>query len=732
MAAMGLRLAGRANGVSALHGEVSRRDVRRPLARPARSTRCRSPRSPTACTPAPGPRPEMADALRRGRSATTGPRPPPEAWRALDDGHRRRAVGALRRTRRERLVTLRPAHGSARPQLRPGHDRRRRSRGPTSVLDPDVLTIGFARRFATYKRATLLFRDRRAAARRCCSTPTGRCSSSSPARPTRPTSPARTSSSRSPSSPPTSTSATGSCSSRTTTSPSPGCSCRACDVWLNTPLRPHRGVRHDGHEGRVQRRAQLLDPRRLVGRDVRPRGRLGHPVGRDRRRHRAAQRPRGRRASTASSSARSCRSSTTATPTACPPSGCAKVKRVARAARPAGRVAPACCASTSSDLYEPAAAARRAHDAPTTSSPPARSCAGPATSTGSWPSVSVAATSVEEQPATPGDFAARRPGAARRPRPRRRRGPGHLRRGRPRQRPAGAHHRGHGARRRRRPPRLAALPPRHRGRPRRATSAPPCASCPATTTSTATCSSATSPGRPTPAASPDPPLGPPRPPARATLRADLGDAEVLVGLDATGATRGGPGSRRRPPRCWRRGRGRPSAGASARRQGSRPIARARASGSACGKTSFSSSARSSTTSAPALGLTQTQSTPARHGPGAVGLDGDLEAGGVQRVDELVVELQQSARRRCRRRSRGAGRRARTTRTWAASASAPRNVPPPGPSVPTKSVSQNRHTAVARCSSRPVQRLQPVKRQNTAGRPAWAPSPCRVRKTSFTR
>ena len=29
----------------------------------------------------------------------------------------------------------------------------------SEVLDPDALTIGFARRFATYKRATLLFRD---------------------------------------------------------------------------------------------------------------------------------------------------------------------------------------------------------------------------------------------------------------------------------------------------------------------------------------------------------------------------------------------------------------------------------------------------------------------------------------------------------------------------------------------------------------------------------------------
>ena len=27
------------------------------------------------------------------------------------------------------------------------------------VLDPDTLTIGFARRFATYKRATLILRD---------------------------------------------------------------------------------------------------------------------------------------------------------------------------------------------------------------------------------------------------------------------------------------------------------------------------------------------------------------------------------------------------------------------------------------------------------------------------------------------------------------------------------------------------------------------------------------------
>ena len=60
-----------------------------------------------------------------------------------------------------------------------------------AVLDPRALTIGFARRFATYKRATLLLsqpeRLQAAAARPA----TGRCSSSSPARRTRPTTAAR-------------------------------------------------------------------------------------------------------------------------------------------------------------------------------------------------------------------------------------------------------------------------------------------------------------------------------------------------------------------------------------------------------------------------------------------------------------------------------------------------------------------------------------------------------------
>ena len=69
-----------------------------------------------------------------------------------------------------------------------------RARG---VLDPEALTIGFARRFATYKRAKLLFSDLERLQAHPARTPSGRCRSSSPARPTPRTTPARSSSSAS-------------------------------------------------------------------------------------------------------------------------------------------------------------------------------------------------------------------------------------------------------------------------------------------------------------------------------------------------------------------------------------------------------------------------------------------------------------------------------------------------------------------------------------------------------
>ena len=82
-----------------------------------------------------------------------------------------------------------------------------RNQGSPSHLDrllkhadpdnPNILTIGFARRFATYKRPPCSSRTRPGCAR-SSPRPTGRCSSCSPARPIRPTSPGRRSSAGSP------------------------------------------------------------------------------------------------------------------------------------------------------------------------------------------------------------------------------------------------------------------------------------------------------------------------------------------------------------------------------------------------------------------------------------------------------------------------------------------------------------------------------------------------------
>lgn len=80
----------------------------------------------------------------------------PRTWDLVDDipaqelweAHRRRKRYLVSFVR-ERVVTAAVARKA------PASEQRRLA----EVLDPDTLTIGFARRFATYKRATLLFRD---------------------------------------------------------------------------------------------------------------------------------------------------------------------------------------------------------------------------------------------------------------------------------------------------------------------------------------------------------------------------------------------------------------------------------------------------------------------------------------------------------------------------------------------------------------------------------------------
>jgi glycogen phosphorylase len=151
MAVMGLRLAGRSNGVAELHGEVSREmfgDLWAGV--PTDEVPIGSITNGVhAHTWVSG---EVADVLTRyvlpewheagpDRWARIASAPDDELWRAREQG-------------RERLVTF------VRRRLRAGAFARGFSGSDMAwseeVLDPQVLTVGFARRFATYKRATLL------------------------------------------------------------------------------------------------------------------------------------------------------------------------------------------------------------------------------------------------------------------------------------------------------------------------------------------------------------------------------------------------------------------------------------------------------------------------------------------------------------------------------------------------------------------------------------------------
>ncbi|MFD8702877.1 alpha-glucan family phosphorylase [Kitasatospora sp. NPDC059648] len=159
MAAMGLRLAQRANGVSTLHGEVSRSMFNGlwpgfdPAEVPITSV-TNGVHAPTWIDPA---------VVRLGAAELGAGR----AEEAMTTGETKRWTGLerignaeiwdLRRSLRAQLVD------EARRRLRDSW--RQRGAGEaelgwvSSVLDPDVLTIGFARRVPSYKRLTLMLRD---------------------------------------------------------------------------------------------------------------------------------------------------------------------------------------------------------------------------------------------------------------------------------------------------------------------------------------------------------------------------------------------------------------------------------------------------------------------------------------------------------------------------------------------------------------------------------------------
>lgn len=159
MAAMGLRLAQRANGVSTLHGEVSRSMFNGlwPGFDPAEVPITSITNGVHAAT-------WIDPAVVRLGAAEIGAE---RAEEAMTTGETQRWTGLerignteiwdLRRSLRAQLVD------EARRRLRASW--RQRGAGEaelgwvSSVLDPDVLTIGFARRVPSYKRLTLMLRD---------------------------------------------------------------------------------------------------------------------------------------------------------------------------------------------------------------------------------------------------------------------------------------------------------------------------------------------------------------------------------------------------------------------------------------------------------------------------------------------------------------------------------------------------------------------------------------------
>ncbi|CAM5488440.1 glycogen phosphorylase OS=Kitasatospora aureofaciens OX=1894 GN=GCM10010502_33170 PE=3 SV=1 [Kitasatospora aureofaciens] len=159
MAAMGLRLAQRANGVSTLHGEVSRSMFNGlwpgfdPAEVPITSV-TNGVHATTWIDPA---------VVRLGAAELGAER----AEEAMTTGETKRWTGLerignteiwdLRRSLRAQLVE------EARRRLRASWHQRGAGEAElgwvSSVLDPDVLTIGFARRVPSYKRLTLMLRD---------------------------------------------------------------------------------------------------------------------------------------------------------------------------------------------------------------------------------------------------------------------------------------------------------------------------------------------------------------------------------------------------------------------------------------------------------------------------------------------------------------------------------------------------------------------------------------------
>ena len=155
MTVLALRMAASSNGVSKLHGEVSRRMWQAiwpgvpvgevPIGHVTNGVHLRS---------------WISNEMNQLYDRYLGPQ-----WRDAANGDLWKRVETIpaeelwrtHQRRRERLVTF--ARRKLREQMKRRGAPQSEIEAADEVLDADALTIGFARRFATYKRATLLLRD---------------------------------------------------------------------------------------------------------------------------------------------------------------------------------------------------------------------------------------------------------------------------------------------------------------------------------------------------------------------------------------------------------------------------------------------------------------------------------------------------------------------------------------------------------------------------------------------
>jgi len=162
MTALALRLSGQANGVSALHGEVSR-EMWQGLFEAAAPADVPIGHITNGVHPQTWLAPEIVPLYRRylkprwtGMSAADDPWkgaeriPPAEFWEM-----RNRLRAGMIHFVRQRLADETARRGGSAADVAQA----------LRTFDPGTLTIGFARRFATYKRAPLVFRDRARLAR---------------------------------------------------------------------------------------------------------------------------------------------------------------------------------------------------------------------------------------------------------------------------------------------------------------------------------------------------------------------------------------------------------------------------------------------------------------------------------------------------------------------------------------------------------------------------------------